>query len=42
MSGGAVLKFAGALYLIHLGVQTWRHRGELAAPDSRTATRTRS
>ena len=27
----AVLKFAGAAYLIHLGVQTWRHRGDLAA-----------
>ena len=27
----AVLKLAGAAYLGYLGVQTWRHRGELAA-----------
>jgi threonine/homoserine/homoserine lactone efflux protein len=26
-----VLKFAGAAYLVYLGVQTWRHRGDLAA-----------
>lgn len=31
----SVLKFAGALYLVHLGVQTWRHRGELAVTDAR-------
>lgn len=38
----AVLKLAGAAYLIYLGVQTWRHRGDLAdalggagAPPSR-------
>ncbi|MEU8197693.1 LysE family translocator [Microbispora amethystogenes] len=24
------MKFAGALYLVYLGVQTWRHRRELA------------
>ncbi|MFJ3823491.1 LysE family translocator [Streptomyces nodosus] len=29
----SVLKLAGALYLVHLGVQTWRHRGELAVTD---------
>lgn len=29
----SVLKFAGALYLIFLGVQTWRRRGELAVTD---------
>jgi threonine/homoserine/homoserine lactone efflux protein len=27
----AALRFAGAAYLIYLGVQTWRHRGDLAA-----------
>jgi threonine/homoserine/homoserine lactone efflux protein len=27
----SVLKFAGAAYLVYLGVQTWRHRGDLAA-----------
>ena len=27
----AVLKIAGAAYLMYLGVQTWRHRGDLAA-----------
>ena len=26
----AVLKFAGAAYLVYLGVQTWRHRGDFA------------
>jgi threonine/homoserine/homoserine lactone efflux protein len=26
----AVLKFLGAAYLVYLGVQTWRHRGDLA------------
>jgi threonine/homoserine/homoserine lactone efflux protein len=26
----SVLKFAGALYLVYLGVQTWRHRKDLA------------
>jgi threonine/homoserine/homoserine lactone efflux protein len=26
----AVLKLAGAAYLVYLGVQTWRHRGDLA------------
>jgi threonine/homoserine/homoserine lactone efflux protein len=26
----AVLKTAGAAYLVYLGVQTWRHRGDLA------------
>jgi threonine/homoserine/homoserine lactone efflux protein len=31
----SVLKFAGALYLVYLGVQTWRHRGELAVTDAR-------
>ncbi|MEU7383395.1 MULTISPECIES: LysE family translocator [unclassified Streptomyces] len=31
----SVLKFAGALYLIYLGIQTWRHRGELAVTDAR-------
>ncbi|MET8783627.1 LysE family translocator [Streptomyces sp. NPDC004589] len=30
----SVLKFAGALYLVYLGVQTWRHRGELAVTDA--------
>ncbi|MFE4413726.1 LysE family transporter [Streptomyces sp. NPDC093064] len=30
----SVLKFAGALYLIYLGIQTWRHRGELAVTDA--------
>ncbi|MGW5172344.1 LysE family translocator [Streptomyces nodosus] len=29
----SVLKLAGALYLVHLGVQTWRRRGELAVTD---------
>ncbi|MFF7145833.1 LysE family translocator [Streptomyces nodosus] len=29
----SVLKLAGALYLVYLGVQTWRHRGELAVSD---------
>ncbi|AJE38910.1 LysE family translocator [Streptomyces nodosus] len=29
----SVLKLAGALYLVHLGVQTWRHRGKLAVTD---------
>jgi threonine/homoserine/homoserine lactone efflux protein len=29
----SVLKFAGALYLVHLGIQTWRHRRELAVTD---------
>ncbi|MEW2495138.1 LysE family translocator [Streptomyces nodosus] len=29
----SVLKLAGALYLVYLGVQTWRHRGELAVTD---------
>jgi threonine/homoserine/homoserine lactone efflux protein len=27
----AVLRIAGAAYLVHLGVQTFRHRGDLAA-----------
>jgi threonine/homoserine/homoserine lactone efflux protein len=27
----SVLKLVGAAYLIYLGVQTWRHRGDLAA-----------
>jgi threonine/homoserine/homoserine lactone efflux protein len=27
----AALRFAGAAYLVYLGVQTWRHRGDLAA-----------
>ncbi|MFJ3640166.1 LysE family translocator [Streptomyces sp. NPDC090108] len=31
----SVLKFAGALYLVHLGVQAWRHRGDLAVADAR-------
>ncbi len=31
----SALKFAGALYLVYLGVQTWRHRGELAVTDAR-------
>ena len=26
-----MLKLAGAAYLVYLGVQTWRHRGDLAA-----------
>jgi len=26
-----VLKIVGAVYLVYLGVQTWRHRGDLAA-----------
>jgi len=26
----SVLKLVGAAYLVHLGVQTWRHRGDLA------------
>jgi threonine/homoserine/homoserine lactone efflux protein len=26
----SVLKLVGAVYLVHLGVQTWRHRGDLA------------
>ncbi|MFB6957629.1 LysE family translocator [Streptomyces sp. NPDC056309] len=30
----SVLKFAGALYLIYLGIQTWRNRGELAVTDA--------
>jgi threonine/homoserine/homoserine lactone efflux protein len=30
----SVLKFAGALYLVHLGIQAWRHRGELAVTDA--------
>ncbi|WP_221356818.1 LysE family translocator [Streptomyces beigongshangae] len=30
----SVLKFAGALYLVYLGVQTWRHRRELAVTDA--------
>jgi len=27
----SVLKLGGAAYLVYLGVQTWRHRGDLAA-----------
>jgi threonine/homoserine/homoserine lactone efflux protein len=27
----SALRFAGAAYLVYLGVQTWRHRGDLAA-----------
>jgi threonine/homoserine/homoserine lactone efflux protein len=38
-----VLKLAGAAYLVYLGVQTWRHRGDLAAaltrPDAPVARR---
>lgn len=37
----SVLKFAGALFLVYLGVQAWRHRKHLAvgqAADQRPAT----
>jgi threonine/homoserine/homoserine lactone efflux protein len=34
-----VLRFAGALYLVYLGVQTWRHRGDLAATLTRPGGR---
>ncbi|MDT3396563.1 LysE family translocator [Streptomyces sp. B1866] len=30
----SVLKFAGALYLVWLGVQSWRQRGRLAAAEA--------
>jgi threonine/homoserine/homoserine lactone efflux protein len=30
-AGFAVLKLVGAVYLVHLGVHTWRTRGDLAA-----------
>ncbi|MGV9338088.1 LysE family translocator [Streptomyces sp. NPDC003688] len=29
----SALKFSGALYLIHLGVQSWRHRHQLIVAD---------
>jgi threonine/homoserine/homoserine lactone efflux protein len=29
----SVLKFAGALYLVYLGVQAWRHRKDLAVAE---------
>ncbi|OEV04492.1 LysE family translocator [Streptomyces oceani] len=36
----SVLKFAGALYLVHLGVHAWRHRKELAVtPEQERTTR---
>jgi threonine/homoserine/homoserine lactone efflux protein len=31
----AALKLVGAVYLVYLGVQTWRHRGNLAAALAR-------
>lgn len=34
-----VLKFVGATYLVYLGVQAIRHRGELATSIDRPATR---
>jgi threonine/homoserine/homoserine lactone efflux protein len=34
-----VLRFAGALYLVYLGVQTWRHRGDLPATLTRPGAR---
>ncbi|MEU6095012.1 LysE family translocator [Streptomyces sp. NPDC047079] len=32
----SVLKFAGALYLVYLGVQAWRHRKSLAVAEQNT------